>query len=129
MKWNKDKIIDYLNKWKEDQVYICAKEESKQWRTIAQNSTLHKIIEAIRQFKYWSMEDAKKYTLVFTFWFEQVEYQWETILVPKHTSTAKLTKVEWIKYIDFLIDYCKENNIWVQITSREIDSLYESFTN
>ena len=73
------------------------------------------------------MEDAKKYTLVFTFWFEKVNHQWETVIMPTKTSTAKLTKVEAIKYIDFLIDYCKENNIWVVITPREISSLYDSY--
>lgn len=126
MKGNKEVINNYM---KDNQVYICVKEESKEGRTIQQNATLHKIIEAIRQFKSWSMEDAKKYTLVFTFWYESVEYMWEVILVPQHTSTAKLKKVEAIKYIDFLIEYCKENDIWVVITPREITSLYESFNN
>jgi len=127
IKWKAEKIIGYVGKGKKEQEYICAKVESKEWRTIAQNATLHKIIGEIRQFNWRSMEDAKKYTLIYCFSYFVHEYKWEKILVPNHVETKKLDKYEAIKYIDFLIDYCKENKIWVVITSAEVQSLYQSY--
>jgi hypothetical protein len=42
-------------------------------------------------------------------------------------KTSELTKEEWIFFIDSIIEFCKSNNIPVEITPRELTSLYESF--
>ena len=129
MKWTAEQIIDFVQNWKEEQEYICEKTTTKEGRTLAQNRTWSKILTAIWQHKYWDLAQAKKITLIYKFWYETQEYEWETVYIPNYTSTAALSKKEGIEYLTFLIDYCKDEEIPVQITPREINSLYESFSN
>ena len=129
MKWTKEVIQEYMDNWKEEQEYICEKTTTKAGRSLAQNRTWSKILTAIWQHKYWTLAQAKKITLIYKFWYETQEYEWETVYIPNHASTAALSKVEGIEYLTFLIDYCKDEKVPVQITSREIDSLYNSFNN
>lgn len=127
MLWNKTQVIEYINKGKEWQRYIVCKEESKEWRTLAQNRTWWKLLTAIWVHKYWDTEDAKKYTLIFMFWHKENKYKWRTIYIPNETSTKALSKEKAIKYLDFLIEYCKEEKVPVVITPREIQDLYNYY--
>ena len=79
MKWNKEKIQQYIDKWKEEQEYICEKTTTKAGRTLAQNRTWSKILTAVWIHKYWDLAEAKKITLIYKFGFETQEYKWETI--------------------------------------------------
>ena len=129
MKWTKEVINEYMDNGKPEQEYICERTTTKAGRTLAQNRTWSKILTAIWQHKYWDLKKAKKITLIYCFWYLTHEYMWKTIFIPKETSTAELSKPDWIEYLTFLIDYCKDEKIAVQITPREITSLYDSFNN
>jgi hypothetical protein len=123
MKWKADKIIDYLNKWKDWQEYICCKVESKEGRTKYQNSFFYWLFSSIEKQAPFSSEVIKQYILSRVFWKQEV--YWE--LVNIKTQTSKLTKREAMDLINWIIDFCIENWIEMRYTSRELQSLQETY--
>jgi len=129
MKWNKETIIDYLNKWKEGQEYICAKVESKEWRTIAQNRTWYKLFNWISTHLWYNTDEVKSFLLAGTFGTHKMKLNKEEIEVSNESRTSTLNKEQGIFFIETILAFVKLKEIPIEINSREIDSLYESFTN
>ncbi len=124
MKWNKEKIIEYM---KDDQEYICCKVESKEGRTIAQNRTYWKIFTGIGQKLWYSKEETKLNILTALFWTYEIKMFWEVHKIPHKTSTTQLSKDEAIHLIDSSLAYAKKIGAWIKIEPREITSLYNTY--
>ena len=127
MIWNKEQIIEFVNNWKEEQIYICEKKESKPWRTLAQNRTFWKIFKGIWDKLWYSKEIVKTNILTALFWTYQVQMFWKVHLIANKSSTTELSKEEWIQVIDWALEYAKKINAWIEITPRDIQNLYESY--
>ena len=123
MTWNKEKIIEYVSKWKEEQIFICEKKETKAWRTLWQNNFFYWLFSDIEKQTPFSSEIIKQYILSSVFWKKEV--YWE--LVNNKTETSKLTTKEAADLINWIIIFCEENTIRIKYTSREAQSLYNSF--
>lgn len=127
MKGNAIEVMNYLDKWKEGQIYICVKEESKEWRTLAQNRTYWKIFKGIGDKLWYSKEVVRTNILTALFWTYEVKMFWEVHLVPNKTSTTELSKDEAKQVIDASLEYAKKIDAGIEITPREVQSLYESY--
>jgi len=127
MKWTKQIIQQYIDKGKQDQVYICVKEENKEWRTIAQNRTWYKLFNWISTHLWYNIEEVKSFLLAGTFGTHKMKLNTEEIEVPNESRTSKLTKEQWIFFIDTILKFVKLKDIPVEITPREIQSLYDSY--
>ena len=129
MKWTKEVITNYM---KDNQVYICVKEESKEGRTRQQEKTWYKIFNAIaiHESSKWetvNSQEVKMYMLWWCFWTHKLKLSKTEIELPNKSQTSKLTKEDWIFFIDALLLYCKVKKVPVKIESAEIQSLYDSY--
>jgi len=122
-------LITYLLTQDDDIEWIYEKKKSKPWRSLAQSRTFWKIFKGIWDKLWYSKEVVRTNILTALFWTYEVTMFWSTHLIANKSSTATLTKEEWIQVIDWALAYATKIDAWIQITSREIDSLYESFTN
>ena len=119
--------MEYIDKGKEWQIYICVKEESKEGRTLQQNKTFWKIFKGIGDKLWYSKEVVRTNILTALFWTYEVTMFWSTHLIANKSSTATLTKEEWIQVIDWALAYATKIDAWITITSAEVDSLYKSY--
>ena len=129
MIWNKEEILNFLENKKDDIRWFIDKEKNKSSHTRQQQKTFWKIFKAIGDKLWYSKEVVRTNILTALFWTYEVTMFWSTHLIANKSSTATLTKEEWIQVIDWALAYATKIDAWIQITSREIDSLYESFTN
>ena len=134
MKWNKEQILDFLEDRDEDTIWFIDKEKNKSSRTRQQEKTWYKLFGAIAthessQWETVNKQEVKLYMLGWCFWTHKLKLSKSELEVPNKSETSKLTKEEGIFFIDTLLLYCKVKKVPVKITSREIDSLYESFNN
>jgi hypothetical protein len=53
----------------------------------------------------------------------------EEIEVPNESRTSQLTKEQGIFFIETILAFVKMKDIPIQITPREVQSLYDSFNN
>ncbi len=127
MKWTKEVIQDYMDNWKEEQEYIIEKATTKPWRSLQQNKTFWKIFKGIGDKLWYSKEVVRTNILTAIFWTYETQMFWETHLIANKTSTATLTKEEWIQVIDWALAYAKKIDAGIEITSAEVDSLYKSY--
>lgn len=129
MEWTALEVIEYMDKSEETQVFICIKKESKKWRSINQNNTFYKLFTDIGNHLWETKEDVHDMMLWWIFWTKEVRIWIITreVNIEKHTS--KLTKEQWIKFIDTMLAFVKRENMPITVTSREITSLYDSFNN
>jgi len=121
--------MEYIDKGKEDQVYICVKKESKEWRTIQQNRTWYKLFNSISSHLWYNVDEVKMFLLAGTFGTHKMKLNTEEIEVPNENKTSKLTKEQWIFFIDTILQFVKLKDIPVEITSAETQNLYNSYIN
>lgn len=112
-----------MDNWKEYQVYICCKIESKEGRTTYQNNFFYGLFSCIEKQSPFSAETIKQYILSRVFWKKEV--YWE--LVNNKTQTSKLTKKEAMDLITWIIDFCTEHTIEMKYYSRELQSLQDTY--
>ena len=127
MKWKAEDVMIYMDKHKEDQVFICVKEESKAGRTIQQNRTWYKLFNWISSHLWYNVEEVKSFLLAWTFGTHKMKLNTEDIEVPNESRTSLLTKEQGIFFIDTILQFVKLKDIPVEITSAEVQSLYESY--
>lgn len=123
------KICNYLDKYTKSEniiVYISEK-ETKEIRTLGQNNTFWKIFTEIWNHLWYSKEEIHDIMLWWVFGTYTVELWFIKKEMLNKPKTSKLNKEEWIKFIDEMIWFCKKHNIPIEITPREIQSLYESY--
>ena len=126
MKWNKEKITNYM---KDNQVYICVKEESKEWRTIQQNKVFYRLFNWISSHLWYNTDEVKSFLLAGTFGTHKMKLNTEEIEVPNESRTSQLTKEQGIFFIETILAFVKLKDIPIQITPIEVQSLYDSFNN
>lgn len=126
MKWNKEKITNYM---KDNQVYICVKEESKEGRTLQQNRTWYKLFNWISSHLWYNTDEVKSFLLAGTFGTHKMKLNTEEIEVPNESRTSMLTKEQGIFFIETILAFVKMKDIPINITPIEVQSLYDSFNN
>lgn len=128
MIWNKQEILEYLEKQKDaDQDFIIAKKESKEGRTLAQNKYWYKLFSEISKHLWYNVDEVKWYLLAWTFGTKKLKLHRVEIEIPVISRTRDLTKEQGIFFIETILKFIKLKNIPIQITNRELDSLYESY--
>lgn len=127
MKGNAIEIMNYLDKWKEGQIYIIDKIESKTGRTRQQEKTWYKLFNAISTHLWYNVEEVKSFLLAGTFGTHTMKLNTEEIEVPNESRTSTLTKEQWIFFIDTILKFVKLKDIPVEITPLEVQSLYDSY--
>lgn len=124
---NTIKLIEYLQTQKEDINWVCEKSTTKAGRNLAQNRTFWKIFKGIWDKLWYSKEVVRTNILTALFWTYEVQMFWVTHLIPNKTSTTELDKQEWIQVIDWALEYAKKIDAWIEITSRDIQDLINSY--
>ena len=127
MIWTKLEIEKYMDKWTEEQEYIIDKKESKAGKTRRQEKTYYKIFWWIWNFLWYDKEVVKQNILKALFGTYEVKMFWETHLVANKSRTRDLTKEEAILLIDSSLAYAKNIGAGIEITSVEMQSLYDSY--
>lgn len=123
MKGNAIEVMNYLDKWKEGQIFVCAKYDTKEGRTLYQNNFFYWLFSDIEKQSPFSLETIKQYILWRVFWKKEV--YWE--LVNNRTHTSKLTKKEAIELINWIIAFCEEHTLKMSYYSSDLKSLEESY--
>ena len=127
-KGDKKHIIEQIEKLKEAE-YICYiwKKENKEAKTRQQEKTYYKILNAISKHLWYTTQEVKIYILSWCFWTKPLKLNREYMEIPVISETKKLTKEQWIFFIDTLLAFTKLKNVPVEITSREVQDLYLSY--
>jgi len=131
--WNKFTILwelsRKLKKEKLTKQFVCliSTKETKEIRTAWQNRTFYKLFTDIWNHLGEHKDDVHDMLLGWVFWTKQVTIGRITreVNIEKHTS--KLDKEKGKRFIDTILDFCKRENMPITITSRELQSLYESY--
>lgn len=119
--------IKYLHTQKDDVEWVLEKTTTKKGRTLAQNRTFKKIFTWIGNYLGYTKEEVRTKILIALFWTYELKMLWSTHLIPNKTSTADLTKEEGILVIEWSLAYAKKIGAGIEITSREISSLYNTY--
>ncbi len=127
MIWNKDEIIEFLQNKKEDERWFIDKEKNKSSHTRQQQKTWYKLFNWISTHLWYNVEEVKSFLLAGTFGTHTMQLNTEEIQVPNESRTSQLTKEQWIFFIDTILQFVKLKDIPVEITPREISSLYDSY--
>ena len=120
-------LIEYLQTQKEDIEWVVNKKKTKAWRTLQQNKTYWKIFKGIWDKLWYSKEVVRTNILTALFWTYEVQMFWSTHLIPNKSSTTELDKQEAIQLIDGALEYAKKIDAWIEITSREVQDLYNTY--
>ena len=112
-----------------DKFYFFEKADTKEKRTLAQNSTIYKILDAISKHLWSPVQEVKIYMLSWCFWTHKIKLSKNEIEVPNISNTSELTKEQWIFFIDTLLTFSRIKDVPIEITSNEIQSLYDSYNN
>ena len=127
MIWNKEEIIKFLETKKEDERWFIDKEKNKSSHTRQQQKTWYKLFNWISTHLWYNTEEVKSFLLAWTFGTHTMQLNTEEIQVPNESRTSQLTKEQWIFFIDTILAFVKLKDIPVEITPREISSLYDSY--
>jgi len=131
--WTPEKIIEQLteyvnkNKHKDKLVAHISNKETKEMRTLAQNRTWYKLFWWISKFLWNDIQEVKIYFMIWCFWSKKLKLSQIIMEIPITSETKKLTKEQGIFLIDTLLTFVKYKNIPIEITPREIQSLYDSY--
>jgi hypothetical protein len=94
---------------------------------LQQNKVFYKLFTDIWNHLWETKEDVKQMMLAWVFGTREVTI-WritKEINIEKHTH--KLTKEQWIKFIDTILAFCKKYDLPITITPIEIQSLYDNY--
>ena len=122
-------ICEYLESLKQNEEIIVwiNKKETRETRSLAQNNTFWKLFTEIWNKLWYKKEEIHDFMLWWVFWTYEVKIWPITKQMLNKPKTSELNKEEWIHFIDAILEFCKSNDIGVEITSKEIQSLYDSY--
>ena len=112
-----------------DEFYFFEKADTKEKRTLAQNRTLYKILDAISKHLWNPIQEVKIYMLSWCFGTHKLKLSKTEIEVPNISNTSALTKEQWIFFIDTILAFARIKDVPIEITPREIQSLYDNYKN
>jgi hypothetical protein len=127
MIWKAKDIQEYINKGKEEQIYICEKKETKAWRLLTQNRMFKWLFWEISKTLWINARDVQWFFMKALFWVKEIELFWQIQEIALINSTTELTKEEAIHLIDKILEFIQAHKINCKYTSREFESLIESY--
>ena len=124
-----EQLSNYIekNSHKEKLVAFIDTKESKAIRTRTQEKSYYRLFNWIAQHLWNNIQEVKIYFLIGCFWSKKIQLSKNYIEIPIISQTRDLTKEQAIFLIDTLIAFTKLKNIPCEITSRELESLYNSY--
>lgn len=128
IQWKADKVYnevcEYLEKqWDKDIIVFISNKETKEMKSRYQEQFYYWMFWEIEKQTPFSADTIKQYLLSRAFWKKEVF--WE--LVNNKTKTSDFTKKEAQEFIEKVIIFIQENTLECKYTSRELESLYNSY--
>lgn len=122
-------VCEYLESLKQNEEIIVwiNKKENRETRSLSQSRTFRLLFTGIWNHLWYSKEEIHDIMLWWVFGTYEVVLWPITKQMLNKPKTSELSKEEWIHFITSIIEFCKKENIPVEITSRDIQSLYDSF--
>lgn len=122
-------VSDYLEKLddRKEVIVLISNKETKEMKTRQQEKTYYKILNAIATHLWYSLEEVKIYILSWCFWTHKLKLSRQEMEIPNISRTRDLTKQQAMFFIDTLLQFVKIKNVPVEISSQEIQSLYDSY--
>lgn len=133
--WNPIKVMweikNYFIWKKSDKNFhvLISTKETKEMKTRQQEKTYYKILTWISKHLWYKLQEVKIYVLSWCFWTHRLKLFDEEIEVPNISETRWFSKEQAIFFIDTLLQFVKDKNIPVEITPKEVQSLYDSYNN
>jgi len=131
--WTPEQVYEQLWEWieknhdKEKIVAYISTKETKEIRSLSQNATFYKLFTDIGNHLWEKKDDVHDMLLAWVFGTRTVTI-WKIVKevnIEKHTS--KLDKEQGIRFIDTILKFVERESMPITITSREIQSLHDSY--
>jgi hypothetical protein len=106
---------------------LIGKKETKEMRNKNQNNMFHWLFGEIGKHLWYKTEDVKGFFMKWLFWTKEIELFWQIQEIAIINSTTDLKKEQAILLIDSILQFIQKHNIPCKYSSREIDSLYDSY--
>ena len=110
-----------------DEFYFFKDADTKEKRTLAQNRVFYRLFNWISKHLWYDTQEVKIYMLSGCFWTHKIKLSKTEMDIPNISHTSELTKEQWIFFIETILTFVKMKNVPVEITPREIQSLYDSY--
>lgn len=128
IQWKADKVYnevcEYLEKqWDKDIIVFISNKMTKEMKSRFQEQFYYWMFWEIEKQTPFSAETIKQYLLWRVFWKKEVF--WE--LVNNKTKTSEFSKKEAQEFIESILVFMKEHSLSCKYTSRELESLYNSY--
>jgi hypothetical protein len=127
MIWIKKDILLFLEDKNESKIFEIKEKREKSIRSIRQNDTFYKLFTEIWKHLWYNKDEMHDILLWWVFGTYDIEIWPIKRQMLNKPETSKLTKEEWTLFITAIIEFCKKHNIPVEITSRELESLYNTY--
>ena len=110
-----------------DEFYFFKDADTKEKRTLSQNRVFYRLFNWISKHLWYETQEVKIYMLSGCFWTHKIKLSKTEMDIPNISHTSDLTKEQWIFFIETILTFVKMKNVPIEITPREIQSLYDSY--
>jgi len=110
-----------------DEFYFFKDTDTKEKRTLAQNRVFYRLFNWISKHLWYDTQEVKIYMLSGCFWTHKIKLSKTEMDIPNISHTSDLTKEQWIFFIETILTFVKMKNVPIEITPREIQSLFDSY--
>lgn len=119
-----NEVCEYLEKqWEKDIIVFISNKMTKEMKSRFQEQFYYWMFWEIEKQTPFSAETIKQYLLWRVFWKKEVF--WE--LINNKTKTSEFSKKEAREFIESILVFMKEHSLNCKYTSRELESLYNSY--
>ena len=131
LEWNKFVLLGLLtklfkkHKLSKQFVILVSTKETREMKSRQQEKTYYKIFDWIGKYLWYDKEIVKQNILKALFWTYEVKMFWEIHLVANISRTRDLKKDQARLLIDWSLEYAKKIGAWIDITPKEVKSLYD----
>lgn len=133
IKWKPSEVFEKFSKWLERQdqekEIIChfSAKNTKEIRTLTQNSMLHWLFTEIGNHIWEDMEETKNNFMKWVFWVKEVRIGKFVSQEAIKPHTSELSKEEWIFLIDCIMKFIDSHWVPCKYTPRDLQNLYNTY--
>jgi len=95
-------------------------------RTLAQNATFYVAFDKISKHMWTKVDILKQNCMKALFWITKSKFWWVWYENANISKTSKLNIEQWTLLIETLIEFWKKLWMWIIITSREVQTLFNN---
>jgi hypothetical protein len=119
-----EEVCEYLeNAWDKEVIVVISNKITKEIKSRYQECFYYWMFWEIEKQTPYSADTIKHYLLWRVFW--KKEIFWEIVNIK--TKTSDFSRKEAIEFIESIIMFIEENTLTCKYTSRELESLYNSY--